>query len=1719
MENLGAKFSLSAATLKKAFRKQRLSGAQIEELVSISQWPLFEGTCNILKIPCNKTNIKKISGIVRHYVKNDATKDFFIRSDNACFDNVCDENFEDVHFKPESKISSIESKLVMKNENYIENSNKNDIESEMIDGEFKLNDIEINKRKFENVYEIDNESEMINTGNTKRKFENVYETDNESEIGDIDFEMDKNELKLNYENEENRIKKIHIENEYAYDSESDEIDGKEFNINIDSSDVIAESTTVQDLNVTKSFECSLNEMNFPEIPNLPTHNVNLVPLVKISPKRSFKNINVFSMTFRIDSFFLIRCRDPRELKYIVRRYFRVHNNVCVLYYKLVRYAKQGIVNIFGYCAHYSCVVFKIRVNLETGDTIIHQNEPQLKHSKGIKLTAQVRGVERKIIGQKLKNKTAANYRSTTINSLPEKIYNAGNLADTKNILVLRKIRAQAKALRDRNVDDVFDLIEMQRENSNYIQKVGSPFFVHIYSKEQIDLLKRMTPENNTMYFDATGKISKEQIKKRILYYTGVVRLDNKTLPIVEMFSSGHKASDIASLLVPFRQFCELNNVWPPTKRVITDCSAAIIKAFILHWIIMPTRLVYENECFKCVTNNKIPSFIVIQYCSFHYTKLIDKDLEKIIDDDCVRKNFSQIICMAKSFTTLEMCLFWFSNLIILLKNKFQSFYVCESEKNMILCANNDESKIKNCNLDLMKDVSVHESFSYDGSSENNFTLLFNQFYKSKIGYINDNYKRDEGRVPNKYYNEEVMNLILNKYIPDLPYWTNIMGLYIDPSTSPTNNVIESKFGRDKNSVFEQNLHQKPSRAIRTMRSDTLSLCKEIRLKLPKTRICSQKLALKNLIPEEEEWCKKPKRRNYFNPLNNTNASTLKFDNNENLNKLVSPVVIDSLKINKNTIEENKIVEHLQNEELKFCKIETESSIDKTENSIDKTEKNVTKTNDGINLVKFKNNVIINYEYYDYWDEVNIIDKFSIATYNMKKINFHLRTIFLEDIRGLITQKNGTAKWLTGTLIDLFFALISYKNSNCMIIRYSRVVNIFDKNGLVTDIKKKIISQSIKQVFMPKLESNNHWVLVFADFENKTFTYLDSMKNRNEYSLGLEMFEIFIVKFIDKVEKNNWTYKMIEHDFQNDMENCGVFIAQFAHRILNNLCLTNLESTNIFRNEMFYIILEQSEDIANYCLYCGVFWKKCMKNDKPMIQCDSCERWICNRCIPNIKEVEEKELICKLCKHYKNLKFGRSCSSNNQNNIMIPAYNQKQTEKEVVNELNQIKFYENKLIKNDNYYVDVQKQIHVCFYPGMFEFWDKLTNEELCDLDRNNGDTKICNFMIDIFFFLLAKIYKCGTLRTDEVLEMIENSDTSAIKKSNLFEINNIILIPFLLGKTDFHWCLMIVDVKKKTMFWVDSIMNNKRLEISNGKFYFTKLLNYYINYTYHREWNLQTISHSVQHDDHNCGIYVMKFGELFLKSKPLTEHFDCLNYRKYLKKFFIEHSKETEYLCLYCGTLGDKNIQCIICNRWICSNYVCQTEIVEEINFVCILCTNYCKSVDINLEKCKPLKKNENENIKLQSQKPNSLANDGKPLKKIVNNKKVVQSMFKPLFSEVVESTIEQSIGLKKNEVDIIDELNCTDLTNAEIEKSFQVIKPKLNSVIKNDFKNNKKIFEDPFFIHAYLTIGQLEFMYSCLQNEYLSENDSGANHCKLFTEYLLPTWGVFLFNYKHNIK
>lgn len=116
-------------------------------------------------------------------------------------------------------------------------------------------------------------------------------------------------------------------------------------------------------------------------------------------------------------------------------------------------------------------------------------------------------------------------------------------------------------------------------------------------------------------------------------------------------------------------------------------------------------------------------------------------------------------------------------------------------------------------------------------------------------------------VVNSYYNETFLNIILTKYMPYIPLWTNVMGKFVDDfDTKISNSPAEGYFAITKNITLDKRQNIRVSEYVRLSHQYILAKIKDIELNYLRKEtddICKPRDA--NVNMPEETWKKTPSR--------------------------------------------------------------------------------------------------------------------------------------------------------------------------------------------------------------------------------------------------------------------------------------------------------------------------------------------------------------------------------------------------------------------------------------------------------------------------------------------------------------------------------------------------------------------------------------------------------------------------------------------------------------------------------------------------------------------------------------------------------------------------------------------------------------------------------------------------------------------------------------------
>lgn len=276
--------------------------------------------------------------------------------------------------------------------------------------------------------------------------------------------------------------------------------------------------------------------------------------------------------------------------------------------------------------------FNFHGKINDQKTIIKVNSNQTLANLTIPLNYQLRGTERKKIQKTLTHVKPSTVYSQVINKMSkslakqEKNYQFGY-----SEAVLQKAKSEKLAENDKHSCDTADLILKMNENYEnhpYIRHFFSPFTVYLATEEQIQLL--CDKKDLVLHFDATGSIVRKPSpqSKRIYYYGGVVNINHKIYPMIEMITNDHTAESIVKCLNYFKSLWIMNKLTMPTfKYVVTDWSWASVNAIVSSWNDCKVLDYLFTAYDSIIRNQLLPQNITpVFFCYGHFMKMVSRHI-------------------------------------------------------------------------------------------------------------------------------------------------------------------------------------------------------------------------------------------------------------------------------------------------------------------------------------------------------------------------------------------------------------------------------------------------------------------------------------------------------------------------------------------------------------------------------------------------------------------------------------------------------------------------------------------------------------------------------------------------------------------------------------------------------------------------------------------------------------------------------------------------------------------------------------------------------------------------------------------------------------------------------------------------------------------------------------------------------------------------------------
>ena len=141
----------------------------------------------------------------------------------------------------------------------------------------------------------------------------------------------------------------------------------------------------------------------------------------------------------------------------------------------------------------------------------------------------------------------------------------------------------------------------------------------------------------------------------------------------------------------------------------------------------------------------------------------------------------------------------------------------------------------------------------------------------------------------------------------------------------------------------------------------------------------------------------------------------------------------------------------------------------------------------------------------------------------------------------------------------------------------------------------------------------------------------------------------------------------------------------------------------------------------------------------------------------------------------------------------------------------------------------------------------------------------------------------------EVSQLMLSSKCHQLNYANL-DIN-FIAGPYNINNN--HWLAVIIDINKEEFILLDPLVKSTPL----ADCCFESLCTYYNNRKHKREikWSLKHVDHPIQTDHFNCGVFVIRFIEKYIKHQVDTNqiHFDTSVVNLVCDRFLISSAIES----------------------------------------------------------------------------------------------------------------------------------------------------------------------------------------------------------------------------------
>ena len=205
-------------------------------------------------------------------------------------------------------------------------------------------------------------------------------------------------------------------------------------------------------------------------------------------------------------------------------------------------------------------------------------------------------------------------------------------------------------------------------------------------------------------------------------------------------------------------------------------------------------------------------------------------------------------------------------------------------------------------------------------------------------------------------------------------------------------------------------------------------------------------------------------------------------------------------------------------------------------------------------------------------------------------------------------------------------LLKQKHNNCDSISSSTFylfMNSEAKIPLNFDLEREII-------LVPWCQYE-HWKLIVLYPHRKEWKLMDPV---GTMASDVEMIKTRLIDgYLNEISVSNWNFIPSVQERQKDSASCGMLILKYACHQFNDACL---DSTSYSQSRLAIAkrLLSCKIRSEKNCMLCHMKNPNSRNSWIKWTQCDFCDRWCHNECIPEFKEMKngsQIEFSCSLCK--------------------------------------------------------------------------------------------------------------------------------------------------------------------------------------------------------------------------------------------------------------------------------------------------------------------------------------------------------------------------------------------------------------------------------------------------------------------------------------------------------